>query len=125
MKDLVKDLNFFNKKYGLPDQNREMLLDEDWLEFRLQFLREELNEITSAVYTNDVPGLLDGLIDLIYVAVGTGTSLGLPMEEAWQRVHEANLRKVRVDHPEQSKRGHKFDLVKPKGWKAPIFEDIL
>lgn len=81
---------------------------------------------------------LDALIDLEYVLLGTAIMMGFyappPVAtskrgtiwgEAWQRVHEANMKKVRAVVATDSKRGSTFDVIKPKGWTAPTFGDLL
>lgn len=125
MKKLIEDIRAFNAKFNLPTDDRSKATDLEWLTYRLDFLEEELQETMLAAELGDVHELLDGLIDLIYVAVGTGVSLGLPLEEAWNRVHAANMQKIKVTFPEESKRGTTYDLLKPEGWKAPSFEDLL
>lgn len=125
MRTLIRDIEEFNRKFGLPVNSRELFAHASWLDYRMKFLLEELAETMQAVEDKDLHEVLDGLVDIMYVAVGTAVSLGLPIEEAWNRVHKANLEKVRVEAPEQSKRKSSFDLVKPPGWKRPVFDDLL
>ena len=123
MRNLRADLIGFNATFGLPIGDRDM--DEEWLLFRHRFLREEVDEFMAGIVLNSHNDMLDALVDIIYVAVGTAVTLGYPLEEAWDRVHNANLKKVRAKDSSESKRGHGMDLIKPLGWEAPNFEDIL
>lgn len=82
----------------------------------------------------------DGLLDLEVVLLGTAHLMGFAnhvpndvprhqyasiwMEGAW-RVHQANMAKERCKPGEVGKRGSNHDLIKPKGWKAPTFGDLL
>jgi len=50
---------------------------------------------------------------------------GLDFVEAWDRVHRANMSKVRAEKAGDSKRGSKFDVVKPSGWTAPDLTDLV
>ncbi len=70
---------------------------------------------------------MDALIDLAYVLLGTAFLHRFPFNQGWERVQEANMAKVRADGKDdpRSHRGHSADIVKPEGWKAPSFEDIL
>lgn len=75
--------------------------------------------------TDHLEGMLDGLVDLVYVALGTAQLHGFNFSEAWNRVHEANMTKVRVQRPNESKRNSIFDVVKPPGWVAPSHRDLV
>ncbi len=68
---------------------------------------------------------LDGLVDLVYVALGTAWLMGLDFPEAWRRVHAANMQKVRAQRKEESARGTTFDVVKPAGWQPPNLSDLV
>jgi len=68
--------------------------------------------------------VFDGLIDLVYIALGMAYRMGLPFHEGFKRVHEANMRKVRAQTPEDSKRGSTLDIVKPDGWEPANLEDL-
>ena len=82
---------------------------------RFKFMQEELDEFVTAGFQGDITGAADGLADIIYVAVGTMYLMGLPSQEIWNAVHEANMRKVRG----QTKRGNAYDAAKPEGWVGP------
>ena len=71
--------------------------------------------------TQDFPEQADALIDLAYVAMGTGVMLGLPWQPLWDDVQRANMSKVRG----VTGRGHAVDLAKPPGWVAPKTQEIL
>lgn len=65
-------------------------------------------------------GLADGgdaLIDLAWLALGTGGLMHLPMNEMWAEVARANMLKERG--PVEKRAGHGLDAVKPPGWKGP------
>jgi hypothetical protein len=50
--------------------------------------------------------------------------LGFNFEEAWRRVQEANMQKVRTARVVDSARGSTFDVVKPEGWTPPVLADL-
>lgn len=119
-------------------------LDADLAEVRANFLQEELDEYCEAcglrinkitgkwVYflepePEDLEKALDGLIDLAYVLYGTVDFHGMSgiWSEAFTRVHDANMAKIRVNSAEESKRGTTIDVRKPEGWVAPTFGDLL
>ena len=90
------------------------------VDFRIKFLEEELEEFIDAVRTVDDVKALDALVDIVYVAIGTAYLLDYPFHFGWNEVQKANMLKVR----KESERS-KFDVTKPKGWKAPNIEQVL
>lgn len=90
------------------------------LKFRLDFLQEELDEAKSAESAEDI---VDAMIDLCVVAVGTLDAFNVDSQEAWNRVHAANMAKERGIKPERPNPLGLPDLIKPEGWVAPNHED--
>jgi predicted HAD superfamily Cof-like phosphohydrolase len=117
-KNWVKDIVQMHKKYGVNEKvnefDKEKLLE--FARFRIKFLEEELNELKTAKSPEDV---VDALIDLCVVAIGTLDSFGVDSYKAWNRVHNANMKKeVGVKESRPNPLGLP-DLIKPKGWRAP------
>lgn len=116
-----------HEKFGF----HQAKFDLDFFKHRLRFLHEELKEIEDSAETGKAEGIVDGLIDLIVVAVGTLDLGQVDSQMAWDRVHFANMSKERGTNPSRHGAGT-FDLIKPPGWKAPehgdnvgIFPEIL
>lgn len=122
---MTKDIQDFHEKFGLGYDQGPRALDRELHKFRQAFMQEELDEYEAAHEADDLEGQLDALVDLAYVLLGTAYLQGLPFAEAWRRVHEANMAKVRVERAEDSKRGSTFDVVKPEGWTAPDHSDLV
>lgn len=135
--DMVADIRDFHEKFGLEYNGKPRMLVRELSDFRRKFMLEEFKEYcdatddarTSLQYNEAVAPyleqMLDGLVDLVYVALGTAHLHGFDFNEAWRRVHEANMKKVRAERPEQSKRGTTFDVVKPPGWKPSSLRDLV
>ena len=122
---LLKDIDNFHKKYGFEKNEKVGIPDNNELvNFRTAFLMEELAEYTNAITKKDAAGALDALVDIVYIALGTAWLFNLPFEKAWQEVQKANMSKVRAKD-KTGKRGTKFDVIKPKDWKAPNIERII
>jgi predicted HAD superfamily Cof-like phosphohydrolase len=123
--DAFEDVLAFHRKFELPRPSVPMLLPPDQYEFRLKFLKEELAEFEAAHAAGNLTGATDALLDLVYVAYGTAIMMGLRRiwARCWGFVQTANLKKVRVARPSESKRGSAFDVRKPEGWVGPD-EDI-
>lgn len=118
--NMFEDVAKFHEKFGLePKDAYPNFVSREWQEYRVRFMREELLEYQKALKGGDMEGVLDALVDLCYVAMGTAYGMSLPFEEAWEEVQQANLRKVRTEKPKDSKRKTSLDVVKPKGWAPP------
>jgi len=123
-KDWVKDIHDMQTKYGTRDwvstADKEQL--KRFLEFRVDFLREELDETETALISMDSEEIVDGLIDLCVVAIGTLDAFGVDPYQAWDSVLKANMAKeVGVKEGRPNPLGLP-DLVKPENWEAPSHE---
>lgn len=121
-KDWVKDIADMHTKFGVNEKVRSFDSEKlsKFLEFRIKFLEEELNEMKSANSADDV---VDALIDLCVVAIGTLDAFDVDSYEAWDRVHSANMAKevgVKASRPNPL---NLPDLIKPEGWEAPTHVD--
>ena len=90
-----------------------------YLEFRVDFLKEELEETECALINMDSEEIVDGLIDLCVVAIGTLDAFGVDPYKAWDAVLEANMAKEVGVKPTRPNPLGVPDLVKPSNWKAP------
>jgi predicted HAD superfamily Cof-like phosphohydrolase len=125
MTDILKDIDNFHKKYGFEKNEKVDISDNsELINFRTAFLMEELAEYTNAITKKDAAGALDALVDIVYIALGTAWLFNLPFEKAWNEVQKANMSKIRAKD-KTGKRGTKFDVIKPKDWKAPNIEKII
>jgi hypothetical protein len=137
----MADIIDFHEKFDLKYSGDPRQLPVELVDFRQDFMQEELTEygVSSAEcklellsekpnmgsIAEHLEGQLDALVDLVYVALGTAYLQGFDFNEAWRRVHEANMAKVRATDVSQSKRGSTQDVVKPKGWKAPSHLNLV
>lgn len=97
----------------------------EFLEFRVQFLREELDETLSAIAEGSAEGVVDGLIDLCVVAIGTLGAFGIDAGRAWDAVHAANSLKTAGVNPRRTNPLGLPDLLKPEGWLPPSHADNI
>ena len=124
-KDWVKDIHDMQTKYGTRDwiakADKERL--ELFLRFRIDFLREELDETETALISMDSEEIVDGLIDLCVVAIGTLDAFGVDAHKAWDEILKANLAKEPGVKPERPNPLGLPDLIKPEGWEGPDHSD--
>jgi len=192
MLEEYNDICAFHEKFELAYDGSMRALPRDYVEFRSSFLFEEASEYIRAYVVDSRAGMLDALVDLAYVGIGTvylhgfrprpwsmsplhvspdlagninavypvicenieryrraailgATQPGLEVsreaihdvifvarhaaieihhfqfDEAWRRVHAANMKKVR----RATKRSGSYDVAKPKGWVAPDLKDLV
>lgn len=121
MKTLYQDVCEFHEKFGLPspDTVTSGLISREAFDFRVKFMKEELDEYIEAYVNRDPVKAIDALVDLVYVTLGTAAFHGFPFDQVWEVVHRANMKKVRTPSKDLSKRGSAFDVIKPPGWVGP------
>lgn len=110
---------------------------ENFLKFRLDFLKEELIEAyesagykvnfeiskTGLASKEKLEDIVDACIDLCVVSIGTLDAFDVDAHLAWDRVHEKNMQK---EPGVKESRPNPFslpDLIKPAGWVAPSHSD--
>jgi|TARA_R100000479_G_C6373610_1_gene198070 predicted HAD superfamily Cof-like phosphohydrolase len=124
----VKDIAEMHTKYGTNKAVRSMDASQlrSFLKFRVNFLQEELDELKNASKENlpiDSPEVVDALIDLCVVAIGTLDAFDVDAYKAWDVVHKANMNKeVGIKESRPNPLGLP-DLIKPEGWVAPTHDD--
>lgn len=67
----------------------------------------------------DFPAACDGLIDTIYIAIGTMSDWGVDAAPLWGAVQRANMAKVGGGRNAEGK------VMKPPGWQPPNIEGEL
>lgn len=118
----VKDMQEMHAKFGVNEVVRG--LDKAkltaFIQFRIKFLQEELDEM---IVSDNGDDTVDALIDLCVVAIGTLDALDVDAYTAWDRVLEANMAKeVGIKASRPNPLGLP-DLIKPEGWTAPSHAD--
>ncbi len=112
---------------------------KDYLLARRDWIIEECFELSVATGMEDIAGIIDALVDLLYFIHGTAVSIGIDLDPFFEIVHKANMDKF-FDCPDCSGMGKKSDLLicsrclgsgitamykddgkltKPAGWTPP------
>ena len=116
-----EDINKMHEHYGvhpiINTMNSEKL--KKFLEFRVNFISEELNELAIAETAEDV---VDALIDLCVVAIGTLDAFDVDANKAWNEVLVANMNKKTGVNASRPNPMGLPDLIKPKRWRTPSHE---
>ena len=115
-----RDIRGFNKRYGFDEWVRNNPDKRDvYLQYRHDLLLEELNETATAIKNNDPEEIVDGLIDICVIAIGTLESYQVDAGKAWDEVHRANMKKKVGVKPTRPNPLKLPDLYKPATWEEP------
>ena len=119
--DWVNDINRMHNKYGTREwiNNASPFELKMFLKFRIDFLREEYDETREAMVMEDNEEIVDGLIDLCVIAIGTLDAMGVNAHKAWDVVFDANMNKEVGIKEERPNPLGLPDLIKPAGWVNP------
>jgi hypothetical protein len=116
----VKDINKMHKKYGVHDWIKKNPGSyRDYLSFRIRFIQEELDELKQAELHRDNEEVVDALIDICVVAIGTLDAFGVNAYEAWDEVFKANMNKFVGTKQNRPNPLGLPDLAKPNDWVPP------
>jgi hypothetical protein len=124
MKDWVKDIHDMHAFYGMHEKFAEF--DDEkkkmFLKFRAEFIQEELDELKENIGIDNAEEIVDALIDICVVAIGTLDAFNIDSHKAWDAVLRANMSKrvgVKEGRPNPL---NLPDLMKPTGWEPPSHE---
>jgi hypothetical protein len=91
-------------------------------EVRQKMLDSEVQELRDAVAARDLTGIADALADIVYVAIGTAVTYGLPFDAILAEVHRSNMTKFLPDGPVINSEGK---IIKGPGYEPPRIAGIL
>lgn len=140
--DWVQDIHNMHTKFRVRPVIRNLSKEhkELFLKFRLDFLKEELLEAyeaagyevtfeakrtAKALDPARAEDVVDAMVDLCVVAIGTMDAFDVDAHEAWSRVHVKNMEKEPGVKPERPNPLQLPDLIKPFGWTAPSHADNI
>tara|TARA_R100001463_G_C3526188_1_gene221223 strand:- start:45 stop:488 length:444 start_codon:yes stop_codon:yes gene_type:complete len=118
--DNIKELQdkFQVTEFITKNKNNKSALKK-YLKFRLDLLKEEVDETLDAYYKKDGVEVLDGLIDTIVVALGTLEAFQCNTTKAWKNIHNSNMSKTPGINLVRSNPFNMPDMVKGKNFKKP------
>jgi predicted HAD superfamily Cof-like phosphohydrolase len=104
----------FHKAFSQPAPDSPTRLSEIRKASRIKWMQEELDEYKAS---NTIYDDADGLIDLIYFAIGTLVEQGIEPDNIFDIVNKANMSKLWEDGlPRFNEIGK---IIKPPTWIAP------
>lgn len=118
----VKNISSMHKKFGVNDaiDKFDDVKLKSFLDFRIKFIQEELDELKTSTSADDV---VDALLDICVVAIGTLDAYNVDADLGWMRIHEKNMAKEVGIKKERPNPLGLPDLIKPDGWTPPTHAD--
>jgi len=130
--NVFDDVRKFHEAFDLP-RPAELVheADPELIQLRIKLTTEEVNDelVPALVQFQHAPSdalmvaIADGIIDSIYVLVGCGISLGIPLQKAWDEVQRCNMAKLGPDGKPIRRADGK--VLKPEGWLPPDMYKVL
>lgn len=109
----VQDIQIMHARYEVKEHVKNMDSEtlSKFLDFRIAFLEEELNELKES--RNNPEEVVDACIDLCVVAIGTLDLFEVNAYSAWDEVLRANMNKVVGQKASRKNDLGLPDLIKP------------
>lgn len=124
MRALMLNVHEFHATSGIEHlraRSSPALVDSKQRFTRVRLLKEEYDEYTQGELDGDMTQIADALADMTYIIVGTALIYGIPLDQVWNAVQQANMAKF-VDGVRVREDGK---ILKPVGWKPPNISGIL
>ena len=94
MKTMFEKVRDFHEASGQKVSEKPEFPDTLERSLRMRLMSEEHYEYSQAENNNDLTNLAVELADIIYIACGTAVSYGIPLDEVFNAIHEANMNKL-------------------------------
>ncbi len=84
----------FMKTFGQEVKTKPSFSTEKINKLRLDLIKEELEELTEAMYNKDLLEVADALTDILYVTYGAGHAFGIDLDKCFDEVQNSNMSKL-------------------------------
>jgi predicted HAD superfamily Cof-like phosphohydrolase len=92
--DYLGKVREFHRAFGLAESPLPALPDEELQDLRRTLMAEEYDEYEEAEYVENLSHVAKELADIVYIAMGTAVSYGIPMDLVFAAVHDSNMSKL-------------------------------
>ena len=117
--DMQHDVELFHSKFGISIKITPEIPDMSVQVRRIRLIKEETNELLTAIGNQDIVEVADGIADAIYVILGTAIEYGIDARPIWDEVQRTNMAKEGGGVREDGK------ILKPDGWIPPDIGSLL
>jgi len=125
MEKQIVQVSQFQKAFGIEEPKRPTLLTKKRAALRQRLLTEEVSEIETAQANEDIVGVADGIIDSMYILIGTAYEYGLSdrLVLMFDEVHRSNMTKLGPDGKAIFRKDGK--VMKPESYSPPKLDLII
>jgi predicted HAD superfamily Cof-like phosphohydrolase len=92
-----EDVKKFMETFGQKVRTKPQFPDEKTMQLRYDLIKEELNELETAMKTKNLKEIADALTDILYVTYGAGYAYGINLDNCFKEVQRANMSKLGTD----------------------------
>ena len=90
-------VKLFMSTYGQEVKTKSEFSDDKTNKLRIDLIKEELEELTSAMKEKDLTEVADALTDILYVTYGAGHAFGINLDMCFDEVQSSNMSKLGGD----------------------------
>ena len=92
-----KSVKKFMKTFGQEVKEKAEFPSEKITNLRYDLIKEELDELLTAINKKDIKEVADALTDILYVTYGAGHAFGIDLDKCFQEVQNSNMSKLGTD----------------------------
>jgi predicted HAD superfamily Cof-like phosphohydrolase len=115
----------FNRAFGVKINKTPQLnlfdVDPKLVNYRLELINEEVNELRDAVKTKDFKETVDALSDILYVTYGAFSAYGINADEAFDLVQNSNMSKLCKSEEDAIETVQLYKTETPKRYDTPNY----
>ena len=90
-------VKLFMKTYGQEVKDKAGFSDAKTNKLRIELIKEELEELTTAMQDENLLEVADALTDILYVTYGAGHAFGIDLDKCFEEVQNSNMSKLGED----------------------------
>ena len=84
----------FMKTFGQEVKHKPSLSTDKINQLRVNLIKEELDELKTAIENKDLLEVADALTDILYVTYGAGHAFGIDLDKCFEEVQNSNMSKL-------------------------------
>ena len=84
----------FMKTFGQEVKEKSSFSSDKINELRFNLIKEELEELRTAIDTKNLVEVADALTDILYVTYGAGHAFGINLDKCFNEVQQSNMSKL-------------------------------
>ena len=90
-------VGIFMKTFGQEVKTKPSFSTDKINKLRIDLIKEELEELTTAMDNKDLLEVADALTDILYVTYGAGHAFGINLDKCFDEVQNSNMSKLGED----------------------------